>query len=417
MSTSLDMAQGKAVPMGAEMISKLKEFDPMSVNKDASLTCKRVFDAYNLVNKLNEWKEIPIGDFNLAQRVQLMAAQDALEVKISMFGSVRSYNKETKLYSVVMDSGHVVMNLTDSDILVDLNIEQDLRLNYVSRIVLGNALTENRLPLGYDQIRDDLCPWEYFTPAFSLPEDDFTSLLWTKDRYLDVGVDSFPSFLYLLAEAIRGVIMNRVLLSLRVIEECNKQLIWFENKRVVDGGAGFVEGVANFVRLIPEAVLALGSYQDNSNAVSDVDSSSLLTGNGALSLIRHILSTQAIKVLRKAYRSPTQKDIGLDSKEFALDKSLLLQRLKYYVHMQKIAEDGLRSSGCLGVFGDGQSDWNAAWVFSCESNATAVCTALRRAIALTNKSQDNDFVAAKARWVYGYMVNDIVLCSVLAVYL
>lgn len=87
-----------------------------------------------------------------------------------------------------------------------------------------------------------------------------------------------------------------------------------------------------------------------------------------------------------------------DINDFQIDRMLLLQRLKYFVAMQNSAETELRAKGCSGVFGDAQSDWAAAWIFSCESNAAAVCSCLRRAIALSDSSKDNAFVAAKARY-------------------
>lgn len=377
--------------MGGDMLSKLKGFD----NSQGSLTCKRVHNAYTLVNQLDCAKEVPVGSFSLAQRVQLTLVS---EHDTSIYGSIRGFNDEQNVYSIAMDSGYIIDNVSESDIILDLNAEKDPRLNYVSRVVLGNAMTENRLPLSYEQIRDDLCPWAYFTPAFSLPEDDYTPSLWNSEAYLDGSVDSFACFLYLLSEAIRGVIMNRVLLALRIIEECNKQLSRFERKYEAENDTSFTEGLAELVTLIPNAASALGN--GNVTGSSSVPSTGVkphATSNGAFSLLRHIFSTQAIKVLRKAFRAPVQKDVALDAKEFTLDKLILLQRLKYYVAMQKGAEDDLRARGCSGVFGDAQSDWNAAWVFSCESNPSAVCAALRRAIALTNKSMDSDFVAAKAR--------------------
>jgi hypothetical protein len=93
-----------------------------------------------------------------------------------------------------------------------------------------------------------------------------------------------------------------------------------------------------------------------------------------------------------------QNDQGIDGAT-EVDKGLIKTRFSFYCTMQRVAEDELRSVNCAGIFGDGQSDCNAAWLASLQSDAAAVCRSARRAIQLADVESNNDFVSAKARCV------------------
>ena len=67
--------------------------------------------------------------------------------------------------------------------------------------------------------------------------------------------------------------------------------------------------------------------------------------------------------------------------------------------MQTDAENRLRDTSTIHIFGDGQSDWNHTWLCEVLSDAEGVCKHARRAIALVEAGGDNnDFVAGKARY-------------------
>lgn len=150
--------------------------------------------------------------------------------------------------------------------------------------------------------------------------------------------------------------------------------------------ASFVEGVAELVTYYPPAVLALGTSAaaaSSAPAATTADSSTSgfsAGGNvsGCFTLLRHMVSTQALKVIRAVYRKPK-------TDQYNIDRQLLLQRFKFFLDLQKVSEDELRSRQCASVFGDGQSQWNAGWLYSLNSSdPKTVCHYLRQGVALAD---------------------------------
>lgn len=352
---------------------------------DISATCSRLCEAFALIDDLDALVEIPAGTAaSVGQRVTIVSG-----------GSVGSRDGVVKscvtpgFLNVILDDGLLVSDVSDRDV-IGLIKEKDAHLDFVSRIVWSQALSEGRLPLSGAHLLPALCPWEMCERAFHLTEP-WTEHLWTTPPALaDIG---FNSWLYLFAESIRMKAKASLVLALRIVEEAAKQLASAEDPSSSLRSA-FLVGVGELVRYWPAAVTVLG--------VSEAGGP-----HGAFSILRHMLSTQAVKVLRALYRKPTQIDMG---SEVILDKSLLKRRCAYYIEMQRAAEDELRDhfssspfsevgrSGSL--FGDGQAAWNAGWLCSVESDVVGVCREMRSSMKLADTCGDNDFVAAKSRLLH-----------------
>lgn len=364
---------------GEEMVLKLREY-----RNQGSVTCRRMCDGFALVDRLDTLPVIRIGtekQYLLGQRVQV-------NLYLNSDGCIASF--EGGLFSVVFDDGSKANSVVPCDI-TELTKEDNEHLDYVSRIVWANSLTENRLPLSSEQIRGDRCAWGLCDSIFQLT-DPWSERLWTSPPQLII--DSFADWLYLFAESIRMKITGGLLYALRVIEECTKHLLLFEMEYTDDNDHLITTGVAEMIKYCPQAVAALGNMSVDDKIV-----------NGGFSLLRFMVSTQAIKTLKAVYRNPVQKDQGVEGPG-EVDKELLKTRFLFYCSMQRTAENELRRANCAAVFGDGQSDCNAAWLASLQSDAFSVCCCARRAMQLADEGSNNDFVSAKARCVNVNMTND-----------
>lgn len=352
-------------------------------NAEATVSCRRVSDAFALIDDVDTLKEISVGPVLLGQRVTVVL-NDTVD------GNVRSYDSAASSVEVVLDNGSI-LSVPERDV-IPLIHEPDTHLSYVSRMVWAQALSEGRLPLSGGHILPTMCPWEMCESAFQLTQP-WTEDLWNAPAILeDIG---FNSWLYLFAESFRMKAKDSLMLSLRIVEESTKHVLEAENAGPSSlAHKRFVAGVGEFIKYHPTAVYALGNKTPGGE-------------NGAFSLLRHMISTHAVKVLRAIVRKPQQTDMG---GEVTVDKMLLKRRCKYYVDMECTAENELRSrsipavSGveavvlsCVSIFGDGQSSWNEAWLCSADSDAAGVCRALRRGIEQTDSSGDSDIVSAKAR--------------------
>ena len=224
-------------------------------------------------------------------------------------------------------------------------------------------------------------PWAIFEQAFQLTTP-WTPDLWNSSPTL-VALN-FEWWLYLFVEATRTKLKGADYLALLLVEETYKHVACVENLYKSSANddlvVSFIEGVAELVRYYPVAVEALGNSSTTNNF------------NGSFSLLRHIVSTQALKVLRTVYRKPK-------TDQYVIDRQLLLQRYKFYLDLQKIAEDELRAKKCESIFGDGQACWNAGWLYSLNSgDPKTVCIYLRQGISFADVGNNNDFVSAKCRW-------------------
>lgn len=204
---------------------------------------------------------------------------------------------------------------------------------------------------------------------------------------------NFEWWLYLFAESARTKLKGADYLALLMMEEAYKHVAAVEERYLAsprdDLVASFLEGVAELTTYCPQAVHALGTASAGAGSAA-ADSGSAL--NGSFSLLRHIVSTQALKVIRTVYRKPK-------TEQYDIDRQLLLQRYKFYLDLQRMSEDELRARNCASLFGDGQSHWNAGWLYSLNtSDPKTVCCYLRQGMTYADAENNNDFVAAKARW-------------------
>jgi hypothetical protein len=309
--------------------------------------------------------------FKLAQRVILATTAES--------GSIIKWNCESSTFTLAMDTGNITDNIPASDLTgFAEGTDNNQRLDFVSRIIWVIALSENRIPMTGAHLDPEFGSWTIFEQAFQL-NTPWTADLWTARPTL-IALN-FEWWVYLFAESARTKLKGVNYLALLMIEESYKHVAiveeLFQNNHQDDLVVSFIEGIADLVTYYPTAVHALGL---NNNQ------------NGAFSLLRHIVSTQALKILRAVYRNPK-------TDQYDIDRQLLLQRYKFYLDLQKNAEDELRSRQCTAVFGDGQSNWNAAWLYSLNcSDRRTVCYYLRQGIALADEGKNNDFVSAKARW-------------------
>ena len=198
---------------------------------------------------------------------------------------------------------------------------------------------------------------------------------------------NFEWWLFLFAESARTKLKGVDYLALLMMEEAYKHVVAVEELYKTspqdDLVVSFLEGIADLVTYYPLAVHSLGLGCDSCGE-------SVL--NGSFSLLRHIVSTQALKVIRTVYRKPK-------TEQYDIDRQLLLQRYKFFLDLQRLSEDELRVRNCASVFGDGQSHWNSGWLYSLNaSDPKTVCYYLRQGIALAEMGNNNDFISAKARW-------------------
>lgn len=375
-------------------------------NGSGSTTSQRVWNGFNLIYSFKTREEDSAGPI-IGDRVTLVTTQG-----IIIDGNIRNWNPESKKYDVVLDNGEFVENVEDNEIAV-LVTEKNERLDYVSRVLWANAVSESRVPFQQEHLMADICPWEMFETAFHL------TLPWTRDLWsspAQLTEINIASWFYLFAESFRMKTLGSLMLSLRIVEEAEKHLTAMETEDREEDGASAdnspIAGIGRLVQFWPLAVFALGN------------SGSRQPYNKGFALLRYMLSSQAVKIIRAVYRQPSQRDLG-SSTPMTVDKTMLIERCQFYVEMQRDAEDTLRTclypsvvanplgdsadgishsllpttKSVLGVFGDGQSSWNQAWIRSVQSDAVGVCRALRHAIDLADGPDGNDFVASKARFV------------------
>ena len=298
---------------GEGIIYKLQDFN----NDTSSSTCLRIHQAYSLIANTVYTREVPVGQIgHLAQRVSLPLGE--LPCKD---GCIKGLDQSTGLVEVVLDSGEVVHS--NADDVIALVAVEDPRNDYVARMVWSSAISESRVPLSGEQIKADLSHWDMFEPAFQLSAP-WTRELWTAGPQCPIL--DFPSWMYLFAESIRMRAMDSVMLALRIVEECTKQLEAAEAADIshrtdsAREALSFIADVGAFLRFCPEAVQCMGKQQ-------------LDTVNGAFSLLRFILSSHAVRLLRVLHRTPNQTDMGGAS--ITLDRSMIIDRLR--------SDNGLRT--------------------------------------------------------------------------
>lgn len=340
-----------------------------------SKTVQRMCEAFKLIDNLSVFPEKVCGSFLLAQRVTVLSVPVP-----GCEGSLKSFSKGSCSYSVVFDNGTIESDILEENIIPLSHIE-DARLDYVSRMVWMHALSENRLPVSGAQVKSEWCAWEQFEMAFQVTTP------WSEESFTSrphLMMTDFVTWLYLFAEAMRMKISGQLMRCLGLMEECLKQInmIEIEYNANPENNA-CISDIANFVRYCPSAVDALGTLPMANGS------------NGAFSIARHMLATQMTKVLRAIHRQPKQENVLGET--VTVDESLLVKRLWFYMSVLRVSESELRAKGCEGVFGDGQGDWLLAWLCSLKTDTVGVCAALRRAIAVSDNGNVNDFVAAKAR--------------------
>jgi hypothetical protein len=353
-----------------------------------SITVRRVCAAFQLLESLTTLPAIVLNDkFKLAQRVILASTAES--------GSITKWNAETQTFTIMMDSGNAMDNVAGEELteFAEGTTDNNQRLDFVSRIVWVNALSENRIPMNGVHLDPELGPWALFEQAFQL------TCPWTTDLWVappTLVALNFEWWLCLFVESARTKLKGVDYLALLMVEEAYKHAAAVEEADAAtpqdDLVVSFIEGVADLVTYYPQAVHALGKNSSSGNGSVGGDM------NGTFSLLRHMVSTQALKVIRTVYRKPK-------TEQYDIDRQLLLQRYKFYLDLQKVAEEELRLRNCASIFGDGQSHWNAGWLYSLNSaDPKTVCYYLRQGIALADAGGDdgnggnNDFVSAKARW-------------------
>lgn len=345
-----------------------------------SATVNRVCAAFQLLES-PALPSVPVSECG-SDQVKHTLAQRVILASTGESGSILQWDADSSTFSVVMDSGNRLAGVAVDDLteFAESTVENNKRLDFISRIVWVNALSENRIPMNGVHLDPELGPWALFEQAFQLTTP-WNADLWTARPAL-VALN-FEWWLYLFAESARTKLKGVEYLALLMMEEAYKHVAAVEelyvSNRQDDLVVSFIEGVADLVSYFPKAVHCLGTLPDGVH-------------NGSFSLLRHMVSTQALKVLRTVYRKPK-------TEQYDLDRQLLLQRFKFYLDMQHIAEDELRSRNCASIFGDGQYHWNASWLYSLNSSdPNTVCHYLRQGIALADADSSNDFVSAKARW-------------------
>ena len=107
-----------------------------------SPTVERVCAAFQLLHSLDTMPAVILhDDFKLSQRVIVTSTSES--------GSITKYDDESCTFSIVLDCGQVVHNVAACDLTEVAGdiITNNERLNFVSRILWVNALSENRIPL------------------------------------------------------------------------------------------------------------------------------------------------------------------------------------------------------------------------------------------------------------------------------
>lgn len=374
------------------MIASLDRAAASESLSSTSPTVRRVLVAYQLLlshDKKEKKKQSDNCDEEVNNREDECheLAQRVIQVSCSTeSGSISGWTLDESTnernYELILDNGERVHNISPSNItpIIDSNIVNNDRLDFVSRIIWVNALSENRIPLNGVHMDPELSPWTIFGPAFQLTTPWSTELC---DSPPFLGSLQFEWWLYLLAEATRSMLKGSPYLALLIIEEAYKHLstaeLEYDQNCEDERARGFVEGVAELVTLYPSAVRALGKCETS-------------PGVGNFTLLRHIVSTQAIKIVRAVYRKPK-------SERYTADEQLLLQRYKFFVDMQFAAENELRERKCSFIFGGGQALWNFGWLYSLGfSNYQTVYQYLHECILRADEDNSNDFLSAKARW-------------------
>ena len=124
-------------------------------NGSGSTTSQRVWNGFNLIYSFKTREEDSAGPI-IGDRVTLVTTQGSI-----VDGNIRNWNPESKKYDVVLDNGEFVENVEDNEIAV-LVTEKDERLDYVSRVLWANAVSESRVPFQQEHLMADICPWEMF---------------------------------------------------------------------------------------------------------------------------------------------------------------------------------------------------------------------------------------------------------------
>jgi hypothetical protein len=113
-----------------------------------SSTAQRVCEAFALIDDVSTFPTFIVGGkFMISQRIRLEGTKYTGSV-----ATVRGINDDQLSFSCVLDNGELVAQVSPEEItVIDENVK-NLRLDYVSRILWFQALSESRLPLLGEQV-------------------------------------------------------------------------------------------------------------------------------------------------------------------------------------------------------------------------------------------------------------------------
>lgn len=130
--------------MSVEQLTSCLRAAIASRDSDGSIhspTVERVCAAFQLLESLTTKPSIVLNDeYKLAQRVVLTSTAES--------GSILKWDVESMSFSLVMDSGNYVDSVKACDMTEFADgTDNNQRLDFVSRVVWVNALSENRIPM------------------------------------------------------------------------------------------------------------------------------------------------------------------------------------------------------------------------------------------------------------------------------
>ena len=289
---------------------------------------------------------------------------------------------------------------------------QSENLRNVTRIAWGNILSGFRVPTFGYQILEEA--WPVFDLVNHLT-DIWCEKLWTSGLLIPAHFMTFEMWFMLYAEGIRARKAGNTGQVLRVVEECHKHLVYQEKTQAlakvetpsVETSIPTSESSASDLASVPDSDFTKGIRSIISFYAPAAAASPLC--NEPYALMRYFLSSLAVLGLRAVYRQPTVQEerFGLHT----YDRGQLLRRCLFYTDMQRTAEDELRGTTIpstatatvnmspVGVlFGDGNADWTASWIYTQTKQYDQAAAASRRAVKLADAAGgNNDFVSAKAR--------------------
>lgn len=198
-----------------------------------STTVKRVCAAFQLLDSLATLPATVLhGSFNLAHRVVLSSNGNT--------GSIVQWNHDSSTLNLMMDTGEKVSNIAVNDIteFAESTSDNNKRLDFVSRVVWVNALSENRIPLNGVHLDAELGPWTFFEQAFQLTTPWGEDLWKAKPTLVALN---FEWWLCLFAESSRTKLKGADYLALLMIEEAYKNLaaveeVWITADLTSDAG-------------------------------------------------------------------------------------------------------------------------------------------------------------------------------------